>query len=82
MLDCNPSKIPAAFNVLLVKNIQWEKRKDNWGYQLVINLLNYLVDLTHPELVYLMRQGTRFCGDTKISHEVAMKKIFRYWKGT
>ena len=52
MKDCNPEKTPTTSSIVLTKDINVDKRNESWNYGSVIGMMNYLVNLTHPELAY------------------------------
>eukprot|EP00957_Ditylum_brightwellii_P192515 14658146-Ditylum_brightwellii.AAC.2 len=45
-------KIPAATPLVLTKVKDGKARQEKWNYRSVIGMLNFLVNSTHPELVY------------------------------
>eukprot|EP00957_Ditylum_brightwellii_P007550 571145-Ditylum_brightwellii.AAC.1 len=57
-------------------------KQENWNYRSVIVMLNFLVNLTHPELAQAVHQGARFCADTRASNKMAVKHIIRYFLTT
>ena len=58
-------KVPAATSLILSDNINVKARKENWNYRSVIGMLNFLVNLTHPELAHAVHQCARFCVEPK-----------------
>ena len=78
MKDAKISKSPASSTVTLSKDLNGEKRKEEWNYRSVIGMLNYLVNSTQPDLAYSVHQCARFANDPKRSHEQAVKRILRY----
>ena len=45
-------------------------------------MINFLVNYTHPEMAYAVHQCARFCNNSRLSHEKAVKRIIRYLIGT
>ena len=78
MEDAKMCKSPASSTVTLTKDLEGEKRKEQWNYRSVIGMLNYLVNSTQPDLAYAVHQCARFSNDPKRSHEQAVKRILRY----
>ena len=74
------SKIPAATDQILTKDLHGKERKDNWHYRSIIGMLNYLVNYPQPELAYSVHQCARFCAEPRHIHEQAVKNIVRYLK--
>ena len=69
-------------NVKLHKDVNGISRKDDFHYRSLVGQLNYLTQLTRPEIQYAVHQCARFSDDPKHSHEVAAKRIVRYLKST
>eukprot|EP00957_Ditylum_brightwellii_P075977 5775061-Ditylum_brightwellii.AAC.1 len=58
----------ASTSVTPTKDVEVEKRKENWDYRLMIGMFNVLVNSTIPELAHTVHQCTRFCADPKASN--------------
>ena len=78
MTNANSAKTPFASTVLLHKDIEGKERQENWNYQSIIGMLNYLVNSTRPELSFAVHQCARFCNNPMHSHKQAVKRIIRY----
>ena len=52
------------------------------SYASVIGMMLYLVSNTRPDTSFDDHQCARFTHNTKVSHETAVKRIFRYLQGT
>ena len=74
----NPKSIPMSPNTVLTKYKSGKERQETWNYRFLFGILNYLVNTTHPELVYSVHQCARFCNDSKHGPEQAVKQIIRY----
>ena len=59
-----------------------EPIQETWSYPSVIGKLNYLANNTRPDIAFAVHQCARFTHRPKRSHEVAVKRIIRYLKGT
>ena len=78
MKDAKSCKSPASPTTVLTKDLEGEKKKDEWNYRSVIGMLNYLVNSTQPDLAYAVYQCARFSNDPRRSHEQAVKRVLRY----
>eukprot|EP00957_Ditylum_brightwellii_P017201 1296892-Ditylum_brightwellii.AAC.1 len=74
----NEHLTPASSTSILAKDQEGKPKKENWNYRSIIGMLNFLVNLTHPELAHAVHQCVRFCEDPKASHESAVKSVVRY----
>jgi hypothetical protein len=48
----------------------------------MIGMLTYLSTSTRPDIAFAVHQCARFCTSPKRSHELAVRHIVRYLKGT
>ena len=71
--DARRAITPAQSGELLNKDVNGKLRREVWNYISVIGMLNFLVNCTHPEMVYAVHQCTRFSNNPRRSHEVALK---------
>ena len=78
LTDARSTCNPVLTGDVLNKDIGGEPRKKNWNCRSVIEMLNYLVNCTHPEIAFAVHQCARFYNDLKYSHEKAVKIILRY----
>ena len=69
-------------DVILHRDSDGLKRKNEFHYRSVIGQLNYLAATTRPEIQFAVHQCARFCQDPKMVHEKAVKRIVRYLKRT
>ena len=72
------STIPASVDVILTKNVNEEIRKEHSNYRSSIVMLNYLVNCTHPNILFSVHQCARFFHDPRHRHEQAVKTIISY----
>ena len=63
-------------------NVYESKRDWHNSYASVIGMMLYLESKTRPDIYFSIHQCERFTHNTKASHETAVKRIFRYIKGT
>eukprot|EP00957_Ditylum_brightwellii_P125552 9569869-Ditylum_brightwellii.AAC.1 len=75
-------KTLAETTLILIKDTTRSNMKEHWNYRSVIDMLNFLVNFTHPGLAHAVHQCTRFCKDPKASHEAAVKSVIRYLLST
>ncbi len=53
-----------------------------WSYCQVIGILNYIAASSHLDISFAVHQCARFSSNPMCSHELAVKRIVRYLKGT
>ena len=56
MNDARGVKIPTASGTILTRDLNGKARQEHWNYRLVIGMLNYLVNYTHPALAFSVHQ--------------------------
>ena len=81
MEDCHPVKTPVDSNAKLVKGDAGntiDKRK----YQSAVGSLMFLSVGTRPDISFAVNTAAKFCEAPTDSHWKAVKRIFRYLKGT
>ncbi|GKE87456.1 retrovirus-related pol polyprotein from transposon TNT 1-94 [Tanacetum coccineum] len=78
--DSEPMKTPISFDTKLTKDKECES-VDNTKYQGMIGSLLYLT-ASRPDIMFSVCLCARFQEDPKTSHLEAVKRIFRYIKGT
>jgi hypothetical protein len=76
----NPIDTPASYGGL-GKDKLGMPAQEEWNYKSVLGMLLYLCN-TRPDIQFGTSQCARFTADPKHSHEVALKRIGRYLKGT
>lgn len=86
MQECKPISTPADPNQKLSLNmpmseINGEEVK-NVPYQEAVGSLLYLVQGTRPDLAFAVNDVSRFNTNHSLAHWKAVKRIFRYLKGT
>ena len=52
MKDVRRATTPAQPGEVLTKDENGEARREDWNYRSIIGMLNFLVNCTHPEMVY------------------------------
>jgi hypothetical protein len=57
-------------------------RQHNWSYRQVIGILNYIAASSRPDITFAVHQCARFSANPKRHHEIAVRRIVRYLKGT
>jgi hypothetical protein len=80
MEDCKPVITPMQTNCKLSKNDD-SKSTDQRQYRSIIGNLLYVI-ASKPDLMHVVGQVARFQAAPKESHVLAVKRIFRYLKGT
>ncbi|GJX16201.1 hypothetical protein Tco_0217033 [Tanacetum coccineum] len=78
--DSKPMKTPISTETKLTKDVEGES-VDNTKYRGMIGSLLYLT-ASRPDIMFSVFLYARFQEDPKISHLEAVKRIFRYVKGT
>jgi hypothetical protein len=59
-----------------------EPRQLLWHYRQVIGILNYIAASSRPDILFTVHQCARFSNAPMRAHELAVKRIVRYLKGT
>ena len=86
--DANPVSTPMDLNIKLdaLEGKASEDSEDqlliNHGYANLIGSLMYLAITTQPDIAYLVNKLTQYMLAPKAKHWTAVKRIFRYLKGT
>ena len=78
MRKVNPVTYLVLPSVILTKDENGEKSKENWNYRSVIGMLNFLTNSSHPELAFTAHQCAHFNNYPKRIHEQAVKMIIQY----
>ena len=73
---------PADSSKILHADESGPEDKHNWNYCTVVECLNYIQAMTHPDLSYAVHQCACFCNTPKLSHELALKQICQDLRGT
>lgn len=87
MADCNPVKTPYDSNQKLTTNMSPQNKTEememsNVPYQEAVGSLIYLSQGTRPDIAYAVNSVSKFCNNPGKAHWGAVKRIFRYIKGT
>jgi len=80
MADCKPAKTPMAANQQLPTLTEAEV--DITDYQRCIGSLMYLMICTRPDIAYSVGVLSRHVACPGKTHMQAVKRIFRYLRGT
>jgi hypothetical protein len=78
--ESNEHKTPAA--TILHSDLSSPPREHTWNYRAVIGMLTYLSASTRPDIAFSVHQCARFSVNPRRVHEVAVRRIVRYLKGT
>jgi hypothetical protein len=78
--DANISQSPAEYGAL-PKDLEGTDCQEDWNYQSVLGMILYLCN-TRPDIMFATSQCTGYTADPRHSHEVALKRIGCYLKGT
>ncbi|KAG7341235.1 reverse transcriptase RNA-dependent DNA polymerase [Nitzschia inconspicua] len=71
-----------ATSIPLTKDLDGDPPDGSFNYASVIGMLGYLQSNSRPDITYAVSAAARFTHSPKRSHEVALKRIGRYLKGT
>ena len=81
MESSNHNFTPAAKEPLY-KDLNSELCCEEWNYWSIVGMLLYLSGSSRPDIAYAVHQCARFSHNPKRSHEIVLKHIARYLKGT
>ena len=81
MEDSNPKSTPAEITPI-GKDLDGDPCKEKWDYRSIVGMMLYLAGTSRPDISYSVHQCARFSHSPKHSHEIAVKHIVRYLKGT
>ena len=87
MNDCKPMDTPVERNLSLnldmcTKSIKEKEQISKVPYSSVIQSLMYATMCTRPDICYVVRLVSRFQSNPGMKHQMAVKIILRYLKGT
>lgn len=87
MTDCNPISTPVDPNQELTKGMSPKTKEEademaGIPYQEAVGSILYLVQCTRPDLAFAVNNVSRFNQNPGKAHWSAVKRIFRYLKGT
>ncbi len=69
-------------NSKLVKASEESEPADQGLYQAAVGSLLYLSSRTRPDIAFVVNSAARFCSNPTKEHWTAVKRIFRYLRGT
>ena len=78
--ESNEHKTPAT--QILHANLNGPPCDQPWNYCTVIGMLTYLSTSTHPDITFAIHQCARFSTHPQRLHELAVRHIILYLKGT
>lgn len=82
MENCNPVKSPVSLGAKLVKAKDGDDCIEQSKFQSAIGGLMYLSVSTRPDITYAVSSLAKFSSKPTGEHWVALKRVFRYLKGT
>lgn len=82
MSNCKPISTPVDPAAVLTKKTEESEQFDAKLYQSAVGSLLYLSTKTRPDLTFAVNNVARFCANPSQQHWTAVKRIFRYLKGT
>ena len=80
--EANPVATPMDFNVTLVKDDSKSNHVDQAQYQSMVGSLLYASTATRPDIAFAVGRVSKFSSAPTTAHLTAVKRIFRYLKGT
>jgi Reverse transcriptase (RNA-dependent DNA polymerase) len=81
MEDCCEVTMPVEKGTI-GKDDQGQDCQETWSYSSIVGMLMYLASNSWPDIAFALHQCARFTHCPKWTHEVAVKQIARYLKGT
>ncbi len=82
MKDANPVATPMDPNVKMAKSTTESNLANQQLYQSAVGSLLYVAIATRPDVSAAVSQVAKFCSAPSTEHWTAVKRIFRYLKGT
>ena len=87
MEKCKSAKVPMDSGTEMVKNRymgeDYEATKEEiQGYQSLVGTLLWLACMTRPDISFAVGKCSRYASNPTPSHDVALKRIVRYLKGS
>jgi len=79
--DCKADKTPCETTPLGADK-DGAPCEESWSFASVVGMMMYLASNSRPDIAYAVHQCARFSHNPRHSHEVALKRIARYLKGT
>lgn len=81
MEDSRPVRSPTNGDAIGA-DLNGEPCSEDWSYSSVVGMMMYLATNSRPDIAFAVNSCARFTHNPKHSHEVALKHIARYLKGT
>ncbi len=78
----NPSDVNQKLSNEMSSEVITDEERNKIPYQQAVGSLLYLAQCTRPDIVYAVNDVSRFNSNYKTAHWKAVKRIFRYLKGT
>ena len=75
--DANSTSTPVAKG-LLHHDLDGKGRKYTWKYRTAVDMLSYLQNTSHPEILMAVHQTAHFSNNPMLSHEKSIMRIGRY----
>lgn len=82
MRDSRPVSTASEPGEKLVKMGSKEEQSDQKRYQAAVGALLYLSTHTRPDISFAVGNMARFCAEPSEAHWTAIKRLFRYLRGT
>ena len=82
MENCKAIRTPVDASTKLVKAIDNDTEIDQKLFQSAVGSLLYLSFATRPDITFAVNNVAKFCAKPNKQHWTAVKRIFRYLKGT
>ena len=79
--DSNQVDTPAV-KPPLSRYLEGASQTLTWEYQSIIGLLNYISGSSRPDIAYATHLAASFSDNPKASHDMGVKSIIKYLKGT
>ncbi len=80
--EANPVSTPMDLNVKLMKDDGHSKKVDSVQYQSMVGSLLHAARATRPDIAHAVSVVSKFNAEPTEAHLTAVKRIFRYLKGT
>ncbi|XP_076029817.1 uncharacterized protein LOC143018343 [Oratosquilla oratoria] len=80
--DCKPVSTPCDVSSVLLKDYDESDLFDTTKYQSAVGSLLFLSTKTRPDISYAVCNVAKYCNKPYQQHWSAVKRIFRYLKGT
>ncbi|KAG7373658.1 reverse transcriptase RNA-dependent DNA polymerase [Nitzschia inconspicua] len=81
-IENEPAVHTPAAATPLVKDLDGDPPDGSFNYASVIGMLGYLQSNSRPDIAFAVSSAARFTHHPRRSHELALKRIGRYLKGT